>query len=82
MTAPSGSEKLWGGRFSDDLADMGLQFSESTAADRPMIDEDIWGSQAHCTMLAACRIISEADLRAILGGLAQIRQQFADGQFD
>jgi len=81
MTAQNGSEKLWGGRFSDDLADLGLQFSESTAADRPMIDEDIWGSQAHCIMLAACGIISEADLRVILGGLAQIRQQFADGQF-
>ncbi|MCK4323296.1 MAG: argininosuccinate lyase, partial [Armatimonadetes bacterium] len=74
MTAKSGSEKLWGGRFSDDLADLGLQFSESTAADRPMIDEDIWGSQAHCIMLGACGIISEGDLRAILGGLAQIRQ--------
>jgi len=82
MTESSGSEKLWGGRFSGDLADLGLQFSESTAADRPMIDEDIWGSQAHCIMLRACGIISEADLRAILGGLVQIRQQFADGQFD
>jgi len=82
MTGKSGSEKLWGGRFSGDLADLGLQFSESTAADRPMIDEDIWGSQAHCIMLGACGIISEADLRAILGGLTGIRQQFADGQFD
>jgi len=82
MTEKSGSGKLWGGRFSDDLADLGLQFSESTAADRPMINEDIWGSQAHCIMLAACGIINEADLRTILGGLAQLRQQFADGQFE
>ncbi len=82
MTTPSGSEKLWGGRFSDDLADLAVQFSESTQADRRMIAEDIWGSQAHSIMLGACGIISQADLRVILSGLAQIRQQFADGQFD
>ncbi len=82
MTGKSGSEKLWGGRFSGDLADLGLQFSESTTADRPMIDEDIWGSQVHCIMLGACGIISQGDLRAILGGLAQIRQQLTDEQFD
>jgi len=82
MTEKSGSEKLWGGRFSGDLADLGLQFSESTTADRPMIAEDIWGSQAHCIMLGACGILTEADLRTILGGLAQIRQQLEDRQFD
>ena len=47
-----------------------------------MIGEDIWGSQAHSIMLGACGIISEDDLRAILGGLGQIHQQLADGQFD
>ncbi len=39
------SSKLWGGRFSADMADIALHYSESTQADAEMIAEDIWGSQ-------------------------------------
>ena len=82
MTQESGSGKLWGGRFSRDLADLALEFSESTAADAPIIAEDIWGSEAHSIMLAACGIISEDDLRSILGGLESTRQQYEAGEFE
>jgi argininosuccinate lyase len=76
------SDKLWGGRFSADLADIALTFSESTAADGRMVPEDIWGSQAHAIMLAAAEIISEDDLREILGWLERARQAWEDGTFE
>lgn len=76
------SEKLWGGRFSADLADIALTFSESTAADGRMVPEDIWGSQAHAIMLAASDIISEDDLREILHWLDQARADWENGVFE
>lgn len=76
------SDKLWGGRFSADLADIALTFSESTAADGRMVPEDIWGSEAHAIMLAASGIISEDDLREILRWLEQARTAWEDGSFE
>jgi len=76
------SGKLWGGRFAADLSDIALTFSESTAADGPMVAEDIWGSEAHAIMLAASQIISEEDLREILKWLEQARAAWEDGSFE
>jgi argininosuccinate lyase len=76
------SEKLWGGRFSADLADIALTFSESTAADGPMVAEDIWGSQAHALMLQRCGIISAEDLREILKWLEKARIAWEEGSFE
>ncbi|NLJ35634.1 MAG: argininosuccinate lyase [candidate division WS1 bacterium] len=75
------STKLWGGRFASDMADIALDYSESTVADSEMIAEDIWGSQAHAIMLTACGIISEDDLRPILAGLRKTETEFEAGQF-
>ncbi|MFP3903020.1 MAG: argininosuccinate lyase [Armatimonadota bacterium] len=82
MSDDKQSEKLWGGRFSEDLSDIALQYSESTEADSEMIAEDIWGSQAHAIMLGACEIISEEDLREILRGLRQTEQELERGEFE
>lgn len=76
------STKLWGGRFSADMADLALAFSESTAADGRMVREDIWGSQAHAIMLAHCGIISQDDLREILHWLEKARQAWESGTFE
>jgi argininosuccinate lyase len=76
----SGSEKLWGGRFSADMADLALAYSESIDADAPMVQEDIWGSQAHALMLARCGIIPEADLREILRWLEHARLEYEAGR--
>ncbi len=75
------STKLWGGRFSSDLADIAIDYSESTEADAPMIAEDIWGSQGHAIMLAACKIIGEDDLREILKGLRKTETEHEAGDF-
>ena len=82
MPADGKSTKLWGGRFSADMADIALQFSESTAADGPMVFEDIWGSQAHAIMLAKCGIIAEEDLREILRWLEKAKTAWEDGSFE
>jgi len=81
MTNEPKSSQLWGGRFSADLDDLALAYSESTAADAPMVAEDIWGSEAHAIMLAARGIISETDLREILRWLEKAREEFEAGRF-
>ena len=81
-TGSNKSQKLWGGRFSSDMADVALQFSESTAADGPMVFEDIWGSEAHAIMLASCGIISLQDLSAILRWLEKAKAAWEDGTFE
>jgi len=78
----SKSSKLWGGRFSSDMDDIALDYSESTEADAEMIAEDIWGSQAHAIMLAACGIIGEEDLRKILEGLRKTESEHERGEFE
>lgn len=75
------SSRLWGGRFSAEIDDLALAYSESTAADAVMVAEDIWGSEAHAIMLAATGIISEADLREILRWLEKTREDFEAGRF-
>jgi argininosuccinate lyase len=82
MTGGNKSQKLWGGRFSSDMADIALRFSESTAADGPMVFEDIWGSQAHAIMLATCGIISVEDLREILRWLEKAKAAWEEGSFE
>ena len=71
MSESGKSSNLWGGRFAADIDDLALAYSESTLADSRMVEEDIWGSEAHAVMLAACGIIPEADLREILRWLKE-----------
>lgn len=75
------SSQLWGGRFSAEIDDLALAYSESTAADSRMVAEDIWGSQAHAIMLAATGIISDDDLREILRWLEKAREELEAGNF-
>ena len=80
MSDKSGSDKLWGGRFSSDLDETMLRFSESTEPDGEMVAEDIWGSQAHALMLAECGIITRGHLREILTWLEKAREEFEAGR--
>ncbi len=75
-----GSDKLWGGRFSGDVDDTMLRFSESTEADSRMVAEDIWGSEAHALMLHECGILSAEHLREILRWLEKAREEFEAGR--
>lgn len=81
-THESSSTKLWGGRFSADMAEIALTFSQSIEADSRMAAEDIWGSEAHALMLARYGIISAADLRAILTWLERAREDLEAGRLE
>ncbi len=45
------STKLWGGRFSRDTDRVLAKWIESVTIDSNLVQEDIWGSIAHVTML-------------------------------
>ena len=68
----SSPAKLWGGRFSRPTSQLVEQFSSSLHVDRRLLRQDLAGSMAHCLMLARQGIISQADSRAILDGLASL----------
>ena len=53
----------------------------SISYDQRLYRQDIAGSKAHATMLAACGIITTADCEAIHKGLAQIASEIEQGAF-
>jgi argininosuccinate lyase len=71
----------WSGRFRVPVAERVKRFTASVEFDRRLAQHDIIGSVAHARMLAAARIISKADLRAIERGLERIRREIQSGRF-
>ena len=59
---------LWGGRFEEAVSEVTQEFGASLPVDRHLYRQDIAGSRAHATMLAAQGIISEEDRDAICAG--------------
>jgi len=72
---------LWGGRFDGGPAAIMRRINASIEFDRRLWAEDIAGSEAHCAMLVAQRIISPEDGEAIIEGLGQIRREIETGAF-
>ena len=66
---------IWGGRFSSGPSQLMKDINESISFDRRLYRQDIAGSKAHASMLATCKIISDADCKAIHQGLDQIAQK-------
>ncbi|MET0598105.1 MAG: argininosuccinate lyase [Mesorhizobium sp.] len=81
MTDDKASNAMWGGRFASGPAAVMEAINASIDFDRRLYAEDIRGSLAHCAMLAAQGILSEADARAIAGGLETIRAEIEEGRF-
>jgi argininosuccinate lyase len=81
--APADAEtnRMWGGRFAGGPAAIMRRINASIDFDKRLYAEDIAGSQAHCAMLVAQRIVSPEDGAAIAGGLAQIRAEIEAGTF-
>ena len=76
------NNKLWAGRTdgaSDRLAD---DFNTSLPFDCRMFRQDIRGSMAHATMLAAQGIITESDADQIIDGLSSILADLENGSLD
>jgi len=83
MTDDSGKagHSLWGGRFSAKPGAAMSAINVSIDVDRRLAAEDIAGSRAHATMLAAAGVLSAADAAAIDGGLERIAAEIAAGAF-
>ena len=76
-----GTSSIWGGRFSSGPSELMQAINASIDFDKRMYRQDIAGSKAHATMLAACGIISDSDRDAIHDGLMQIADEIASGSF-
>lgn len=72
---------LWGGRFASGPAAIMQQINASIGFDQKLWAQDIAGSKAHATMLAAQGIITVADRDAILAGLDQVAAEIREGRF-
>ena len=72
-------DKMWAGRFSKALDKTADDFNSSILTDCRMYRQDIKGSMAHASMLAAKRIITNADCEAILNGLEGILADIDSG---
>ncbi len=72
--------QLWKGRFQKELDPKTNDFNSSISFDSRMFKEDIDGSIAHATMLAAQGIISNEDLAEIAEGLKNIKAEIESGE--
>lgn len=78
----SGTEnQLWGGRFTEATDAFVQQFTASVQFDQRLAVHDIQGSIAHATMLAKVGVLTEAECRAIVTGLEDIRAEILTGDF-
>ena len=75
------SAPLWHGRFDGDGADALRALNDSLAFDRRMFREDIAGSRAHATMLAAAGLLTDAERDAICAALDTVEAEMAEGRF-
>ena len=73
--------RMWGGRFAASPDEVMTAINASIDFDRRLYAEDIEGSIAHVTMLAAQGIVSQADGDAIADGLRRVRAEIEAGGF-
>ncbi len=73
-------DKMWAGRFDKALDKIADDFNSSLRFDHKMYKQDITGSMAHATMLAAQGIISPKDCEDILEGLQSILNDIDEGK--
>jgi len=74
-------KKLWTGRFKKGTHKVAEKFSASIDFDKRLYKEDIEGSIAHATMLAAEGIILKKEANKIIRGLKQIEKEIESGKF-
>ena len=79
--AAGGAPAPWSGRFSEPVDDLVKRFTASVGFDRRLAEVDIRASLAHARMLAACGVISRANLAGIERGMKAIQGEIAAGTF-
>lgn len=79
---PPQAKPLWAGRFSAAPEGELERFGASLPFDQRMWKQDIAGSKAHASMLAAQCIISTGDAKSIREGLDDIAAEIEAGKFE
>ena len=72
--------KLWGGRFTKEENTLVHNFNASISFDQKFFHQDVAGSAAHVTMLAAQGIITEEERDIIIAALRQIVSDVDEGK--
>ncbi|NCO75916.1 MAG: argininosuccinate lyase [Cyanobacteria bacterium] len=75
-------KQTWSDRFETSLHPVIAVFNASIGFDIELIEYDLTGSTAHAKMLGHTGIISEEEAETLIKGLAQIRQEYRDGNFN
>ena len=84
MVSPSDkalSNKMWGGRFAEAPDAIMEEINASIGFDQRLYRQDIAGSKAHATMLAATGILTQSDRDSILAGLDEVQAEIERGDF-
>jgi len=76
-----GAGKLWGGRFTEGADPAAASFTASLAFDRRLWRYDIAGSVAWAGALRRAGLLTEDERRAIVEGLAAVREELEAGRF-
>jgi argininosuccinate lyase len=74
--------RMWGGRFTEPTDAFVEAFTASVKFDQRLAQVDIQGSLAHAKMLHKIGILNDNEHSAIEKGMAEIRQEISDGEFD
>ena len=73
------SSKIWGGRFTKELAPKVKAFNSSLHFDHALYREDIAGSIAHAKMLSAQKLISQKEEAEMCNALLDIQNELESG---
>ena len=76
------SNKLWGGRFSENTDQFVQTFTASVTFDQRMAQQDIECSRAHAKMLGHVGVLSTEDVELILQGLNEVSSEIESDDFD
>ena len=76
------SNKLWGGRFSENTDQFVQTFTASVTFDQRMAQQDIECSRAHAKMLGRVGVLSKEDVELILQGLNEVSSEIESDDFD
>lgn len=74
--------QLWGGRFTKETDQLVYNFNASILFDQKFYKQDIRGSIAHVTMLAASGILTKEERDQIIDGLNSICQDVENGSLE
>ena len=74
--------QLWGGRFTKETDRLVYNFNASISFDQKFYKQDIRGSIAHVTMLAASGILTEDEKNKIIDGLNGILNDVESGKLE